>query len=154
MSGTYKDTITLFNRKRPMGVAADIWYPTVLTGVDLNTDRAAIAARYGYESTDKAILHIPWTDGGPESPVLVGGKPWDPPLLWRQEEDPAAALTFTPGEVFDFFVTGAWPDAGPESDADYARGFYDHLNRTRDGVFAITSVSIFSVIPHFEITGR
>lgn len=150
----YSDTVTIFNRKRPIGFAGDIWYPTVLAGVDLNTARAAIAARYGYNCADKAILHIRWTDGGPEAPVLVGDKPWDPPLLWRQREDPAGALTFAPGETFDFFIVGAWPDTAPVQDSDYSQGFYDHLNRTRDGVYAITSAAMFSVIPHFEITGR
>lgn len=147
----YSDTVTIFNRK----TAADgsvRWHPTVLEGVDLNTDRAAIAARYGYESRDKAALHVPWVRGG-DGP-MVGGKRWLPPEDWRRQEDPAGAVTFAAGEAFDFFMEGAWDQAGPVRDADFRGGLYASLLRERDGVFAVTSAAMFSVIPHFEITGR
>lgn len=147
----YSDTVTIFNRK----TAADgtvRWYPTVLEGVDLNTDRAAIAARYGYESRDKAALHVRWarSQDGP----MVGGKRWLAPEDWRREDDPAGAVTFAAGEAFDFFLEGTWDREGPVDDADFRGGLYACLLRERDGVFAVTSAAMFSVIPHFEITGR
>ena len=40
------------------------------------------------------------------------------------------------------------------SDNDYVEGFYDYMNSTFDGVYAITSVAKFDLIPHFEITGK
>lgn len=145
----YQDTVTLFNRRHSRD--GDTWYPTVLTGVDLNADRATIAARYGSESKDKAVLHVKydWQDG-----PVVQGKSYLTPKLWAAAEAPAESITFAPGELFDFFIEGEWPDEEPVADNDYTGGFYDHLNRTADGVYAVTSASRFSVIPHFEITGR
>lgn len=147
----YKDTITIFNRKSG-GAKGDTWYPTVIRGVYLNIDRASIIAKYGSESQDSAVLHIPYTkiDGA----IQVAGKPYMPPKGWDQTID---SLTFNQGEKFDFFWKGEW-ERDIVVDSDYSdEGFYDHMNRTRDFVFAISSVAEhwgFGVLPHFEIMGR
>lgn len=144
----YKDTITLFNRK-PGGVKGDAWYPTVIRNVNLNIDRAAILAKYGAESQDNAALFIRYQNDNGN--ILVSGKPWMPPKEWDQTED---AITFNGGAKFDFFWKGEWT-GGIASDADYGdEGFYDWMNRTHDYVFAVSSVAMYSVIPHFEIMGR
>ena len=61
-------------------------------------------------------------------------------------------LSITFGSA-DFFTAG---DYGSDviSDADYPAGLYQHLNSTRDGVYKITSVGMYTLIPHFEILGR
>lgn len=142
----YQDTITLFNRK-PGGNSGDTWYPTVIKGVNLNIDRAAIMAKYGSETQDKAVLHIRYQRAGNE--ITVAGKPWMAPKEWDKTED---ALTFNPDG--DFFWKGEWT-GGIVSDLDYAPdGFYSHMNREKDYVFAISSVAKYSVIPHFEIMGK
>lgn len=143
----YQDTITLFNRK-PGGASGDTWYPTVIKNVDLNVDRAAILAKYGAESQDNAVLHIRYKKSG--SDAVVAGKRWLPPKEWKQDEN---TLTFTGGTQFDFFWMGEWM-GGIVKDSDYGEGFYDHMNRTHDYVFAVASVAMYSVIPHFEIMGR
>lgn len=145
----YHDTVTLFNRKR--GRDGDVWYPTVLEGVDLNEDRVAIAVKFGSASNDKAALHVryDWQDG-----PVAGGKKYLTPLLWQALEDPAAAFTFTAGEFFDFFVTGAWPNTEPVQDSAWLGGFYNHLIKTRDGVYAVSSAAQYSIIPHFEVMGK
>ena len=51
----YQDTITLFNR------TGEKWKAIVLPHVDLNADQAAIIAKYGAESKDKASLHVRFT---------------------------------------------------------------------------------------------
>ena len=56
-------------------------------------------------------------------------------------------------EKFDFFYLGEYSEE-PISDEDYMEGFYDYMNSTFDGVFAITSVAKLDLIPHFEITGK
>ena len=142
----YQDTVTVFNRR------GEMWYPTVLHGVDLNVDKAAIVSKFGAQCNDRALLHVRYDwDGG----AVVGGKPYLTPKIWQGLEDPGAAITFTSGEKFDFFIEGEWPEPGPVDDGAYgAKGFYDYINRTRDGVYAITSVSRFSVIHHFEVTGK
>lgn len=146
----YQDTVTLFNRRREE--AGDIWYPTVMEGVDLQADEAAVTAKYGYQRGDKALVFIHY-DGTPAAP-MVGGKAYLPPKAWQASEDPAGAFTFQTGEVFDFFIEGAWPDSGPIAEADWPGGFYGYLVKTRDGVYAVSSAARYSVIPHFEVMGR
>ena len=141
----YQDTVTLFNRKPGSAMTGDTWYPTVLKGVNLNIDRAAILSKYGAESQDNAVLFVPYTGD-----VIISGKPWMPPKEWDQTED---SLTFTGGNRFDFFWAGEWT-GGIVSDSDYGEGFYDWMNRNRDYVFAISAVAKYTVIPHFEIMGR
>ena len=141
----FDSAVTVFNRKRTD--EGDIWYPTVLEGVSLITDRAAIMARYGVQTDDKALLHVPCEGQN------VGGKQYMPPKAWQALEDPESAVTFAAGEKFDFFIEGEW-EAGPVEDTAYANGFYDWINRERDGVYAVSSAARYGLIPHFEITGR
>lgn len=143
----YQDTITLFNRK-PGGSKGDTWYPTVIKNVNLNVDRVAILAKYGSKSQDAAALHIRYTRDG--DIILVSNKPWMPPKEWDQAEN---SLTFASGTQFDFFWKGEW-GGGAVADTDYGGGFYDYMNRTYDYVFAITSATMYSVVPHFEILGK
>lgn len=168
----YGETVTIFNRWR--GADGDLWYPTVLRGVNLCRDRAAIIRRYGSESGDRALLNVRYlsdraapggsgdaadaADASPEETITVGGKLWLPPRVWRQGDESARTqtVTFSGGELFDIFMPGQW-DGGVAADAEHDRdgGFYGWLNRTRDDVFAVTAVSgAFVLIPHFEITGR
>lgn len=147
----YQDTVTIFNRRQsPEG--GILWYPKTLQGVDLNVDHAALVAKYGQSCNDRAVLHVKydWHDG-----PVVAGVSYLTPMLW-QAADPAAAITFTAGDDddFDFFIEGAWPDSAPIADEQWPGGVFDHLVRSRDGVYAISSVAQYSVIPHFEITGR
>ncbi len=142
----YQDTITLFNRKDGGRGQGDIWLPTVIKNVNLVIDKAVINAQYGPESRDNAVLNVRYKmDGGN---VMVAGKPWMPPMEWDKTMD---SLTFAEG---DFFWAGEW-NGGIAQDTDYGdESFYNYMNRTKDYVFAITSVSKLSVIPHFEIVGK
>lgn len=148
----YGDVITLFNRY-DVG-ADDIWLPTVLRGVDLNIDKAAIVEKYGENSTDNARLHIRCDidDGA----IVVGNKTYLPPKAWKnQSQDQAASsITFASGQDFDFFIAGEWADQRPIQDAEYLEGFYSFCNNIYDFCFAITSVARYSVIPHFEIMAK
>ena len=147
----YNDTITLFNRKPGERGQPDTWYPTVIKNVNLNIDRAAILAKYGAESQDNAVLHIRYKKDGDE--ILVSEKPWMPPKAWDGTED---SITFASGTNFDFFWMGEW-NGGVVSDADSrwsTEGFYNYMNRTYDYVFAVSSVAMYTVIPHFEIMGK
>ena len=145
----HNDTITLFNRKPGERGKGSTWYPTVITGCNLNIDRAAILAKYGPESKDNAALHIPYKKDG--ETVLVAGKPWMPPKAWDKTED---SITFASGNDFDFFWMGVWK-GGIVTDSEYGdEGFYNYMNREHDYVFAISSAAMYSVIPHFEIMGK
>ena len=149
----YNDTITLFNRKE--GEAGDTWYPSVLHNVQLNINRASIMTKDGAQSQDSAVLNIRYTVDAEGK--KVGGKRWLPPNEWQALADPAQALTFNSGSKFDFFCFGDWGSEAPVKDADYTADmdFYTYMNRTRDHVFAVSSVGgPYSVIPHFEIMGK
>lgn len=148
----YSDTITLFNYyKSSLG---DMWYPTVIHGVNLLIDKAAIVAKYGAESKDNAILNIHYhtVDGQ----VFVDGKPYLPPKEWeRQTNDMLAeSITFASGTDFDFFMLGEYPVKEPIKDEDFKNGFFEEVKKEYDYVFSITSVAKYSVIPHFEIMGK
>lgn len=149
----YQDTITLFNRKPGERGQGDTWIPTVIRNVNLNIDRAAILAKYGSETQDNAALHIRYRAKNGEITIVCDArteKTWIPPKQWNWQTD---SVTFTSGNDFDFFWLGEW-DGGVVSDADYSGGFYDHMNRTHDYVFAVSSVARYSAIPHFEIMGK
>ena len=148
----YSDKITLFNHyKSRLG---DMWYPTVIDGVNLLIDKAAIVAKYGAESKDNALLNIHYqtVDGQ----IMIDGKPYLPPKEWeRQTNDKLAdSITFASGLDFDFFILGEYPEIKPILDEDYRNGFFEEVKKEYDFVFAITSVAMYSVIPHFEITGK
>lgn len=148
----YQDTITLFNRY----ITSDkkiYWYPTILKNVNLNIDKASILTKYGAESKDNAILNVRYTRSG--NSIHIREKKYFLPKEWqRLSEGLSNALTFTGTQQFDFFYAGEWENENPIPNEDYADGFYAYMNKTYDQVFAITSVSKFSLIPHFEVTAK
>lgn len=147
----YSDTVTIFNRYESR--LGDMWYPTVLHDVNVMADRSAIVQKYGEESKDNAVLNVQYNTE--QNDIKIAGKIYLTPKAWdRQTNDLLPeTITFTPGEKFDFFFLGEWPE-DPVADDDYENGFYDYMNSAYDGVYAVTSVSKLGVIPHFEITGK
>lgn len=148
----YSDIVTLFNRYESR--RGDLWYPTVLKGVDLNIDKAAVLAKYGPESNDTARLHVKYrTENGL---VYVGDKIWLPPKEWEEQTNDVMpkSITFTEGTAFDFIWVGEWTE-GIVKEEDYLPdGFYAYMNKHHDYVLAVSSVAKYSVIPHFELLVR
>lgn len=148
----YQDTITIFNRKPGTALTGDTWYPTVIRNVNLNIDRAAILAKYGPETNDTAILSVRIKPAAGETLIDCENnirKPWMPPKSW---DGTVNTLTFNPSG--DFFWLGEWK-GGIVSDSQYKEdGFFGYMNRTQDYVYKVSSVAMYSVIPHFEIMGR
>ena len=149
----FTDTITVFNYYKD-SLKNVTWYPTVIHGVNLLIDKAAIVAKYGAESKDNALLNIHYqtVDGQ----IMVDGKPYLSPKEWeRQTNDKLPeTITFASGTGFDFFILGEYPEIKPILDEEYRNGFFEEVKKEYDFVFAITSVGMYSVIPHFEITGK
>lgn len=158
----YGATVTVFNYYK--STTAAVWFPHILTGVDLNTDRGQILKKYGPDSTDNAELHIAFTkidghkaiiDSQTGNPALnTVNEPliWLPPKAWKRQVNDLLddTITFASG---DFFWDGEWED-GPVNDDNYRDGFYAYMNNQHDFVYRITSVGgPYSVIPHFEILG-
>lgn len=147
----FSDVVTVFNRyKSRLG---DMWYPTVIHGVNLNIDKASIVSKYGADSKDNAILSIHYLMDGEK--IVVEEKEYLPPKEWSRKESDKLYdnITFTSGTDFDFFMAGDYGSTEPIADDDYTDGFYNHMNRQHDFVFAITSVAKYSVIPTFQIMG-
>ncbi len=154
----YKQTVTIFNRVKNLSGEDVLWYPTIIKGVHLIIDRAAVWDMQGGRASDNARLHIRYAPKNGK--VFVGDKEWLEPKEWRKKPDRETAITFGYGndDDFDFFIAGAFDSqlfATPISDALFERrGFYNYMNANYDNVFAITGVSKKNLIPHFEITGR
>lgn len=134
----YRDTVTVFNRYNGN------WKGTVLTGVDLNIDRAKMLRTYGENSQDRCKLHIKYTGD-----TYVNGKRFVSPREYTGEN---GTFTLAEGNNMSFFMEGTAPIL-TASDDDYTDGFMDYMNANYD-VFVITSVAKYSVIPHFEIVAR
>ena len=148
----YNDTVTVFNRYVD-SLKNTIWHPHVLSGVNLIVDKAVINAKYGEVSKDNAVLNVKYhfADGG----IMVGGKPYLPPKEWENQTNDklSESITFSnEGTEFDFFILGDYESTEPIID-EYG-DFYSDMQKKYDYVFAITSVAKYSVIPHFEITGK
>lgn len=155
----YEATITVFNYYESS--TAQIWYPHILKNVDLITDRGALIKKYGIDSTDKAELHIAYTEKDGQKVITdAAGKEliWLPPKAWAKQvnDELSDSITFNPAT--DFFWKGEWTGGSPVNDEDYAdrlaEGFYAYMNRENDFVFLITTAGgPYTVIPHFEILG-
>lgn len=146
----YKQTVTIFNRVETN--EATLWYPTVIENVHLMIDRAIIISTYGEQSQDNARLHIRYAPSGEDA--IVAGKIYMTPKVFRASGNPANNITFAFGDAFDFIKSGAYSESGPINDDDYKGGFFNYMNKTYDEVFAITNVSKFNLLPHFEITAK
>lgn len=156
----YGATVTVFNYYESNSAA--VWYPHVLSGVHLETDRSQLIRKYGPESTDNAELHIAYTERDGQKIITDSeGKEliWLPPKAWAKQvnDDLASSITFNPAE--DFFWWGVWEGDSPINDDDYAdnrnKGFLSYMQRTWDFVFVIsTAGGPYTTIPHFELLGK
>ena len=150
----YKQTVTLFNRVKGQNDEV-IWKPTVLHKVHLIQNKGAVWDNQGGRVQDNATLHVRYeiSDGD----IIVDGKRYYPPKKYQESFGSDDCFTFQYGNNndFDFFVEGEVDVPGTVSESDYGRhGFYSYANKKYDNVYAITSVSKFNLIPHFEITAR
>lgn len=168
----YRQTVTLFNRVR-IG-RSDYFIPTVLTGVHLIIDHSATWNTFGGNQADNVRLHVRCLVSGND--VLIGDKTYCEPKDWKRLTSYDGKITFRYGTDtdFDFFVKGVYvPDSqhlvtsvedgdntitlesGFIDDDSYGGfGFYNMLNKMYDHVFAITQVSQYNLITHFEIMAR
>lgn len=144
----YTDTVTVFNkRKTELG---DIWYPCILNGVNLTTDRAANQAKTGLENADTANLfvHYQKVDGK----IMISDRRYYPPKEWAALNDVSKTITFIDGVTF--FIRGEYAE-NLVADEEYRDGLQSYLNKTRDDCYRVTSVGgPYKLIPHFEIGGR
>ena len=146
----YTDTVTVFNKRKTED--GDMWYPCVLSGVDLSIDKAANQAKTGLENADTANLHV--TYQRTDEKMVMGERQYYPPKEWAALADTAGTITFVEG--ISFFIRGEYPENPIAEDSDeYRNGFEDFMNKTVDDCYKITSVGgPYKLIPHFEIGGK
>ncbi len=139
----YTDTVTLFCRRE------DIWYSYILTGVTLHKNKSASMAKLGPENADTVKLHVRCVRQ--QEDAIINGYAYRDPLAWEKSE-PEKCLRFKEG--VDFFIEGEYA-IEPVPEDSYRDGLYDHLRKTRDNVYLITTADgPFKLIPHFEIGGK
>ena len=139
----YSDTVTLFCKRD------DIWYPYILHGVTLHKNKSSSMAKFGPENADTVKLHVRYVKE--QDRISINDYTYVNPLEWENSE-PENCLRFKEGT--DFFTEGEYTTE-PIPDDTYRDGLYDHLRKTRDNVFMITTADgPFKLIPHFEIGGK
>lgn len=131
----YKDTVTIYN------LHDGVWIPAVLARVDVNTDKSKILKHYGENSNDTILLHIRYTK---MSDGLYVGKY----KVVEDFEGKENTIAFSSGNNFSIIRIGSYTDC--IKDTDYIGGFYNNLSNA----YVITSCAKYSIIPHFEITGK
>lgn len=147
-------TITLFNRYHTK--TGDVWYPHVLTNVNLIKDKAGLIKSYGAEQNDsvKIIINVQKDVDG----ITINNQKYYSPKEWAAQTNDKLPDTITFNDdpsYFDFFVEGDIGITAPVVDDTYVRGFYNDCNTKYDYCYAITKVGgLYTVIPHFEIYGN
>lgn len=170
----YKQTVTLFNRVKDDN-DEEFFIPTVLPAVHLVIDHSAVWNTYGGQQSDNVRLHVRYLQS--EKGPTIGDKRYVEPKDWKRLKSFDESITFRYGNDndFDFFVKDSFEvdsektvgsitangetvtlSNGFISDMAYDeyRGFYNYLNKMYDHVFAVTAVSQYNLIPHFEIMAR
>lgn len=133
----YNKTVTIFNHATEDLMEDETWYPTVLHNVRLIETKGLNVSKSGSADADSAKLHI----------KLEGlKKTFMEPVAWSQLDDKSEAFTLC--QEKDFFVVG---DASYE---EVTGDFFNHMKANFDGVYQITSVDKFELIPHLEVGGR
>lgn len=143
----YQNTITLFNFHRATG----LWYPSVISGVDLIASKANNATKEGTTNSDAVDIIIHCTADRAVQ-TSEGLKSYTGAKAYARCNAPTEHITFAP--ECDFIYDGVWSDLSPLSDDEFDSGLYHELNETQDGVYMISSAAFYSLLPHFEIGGR
>lgn len=147
-------TLTYFCHHKGAG----IWYPTVIPGTDVHSGLSYMVRSYGAEFSDDVAIHIPYRTSTTGARIVANKQ-----VLSRKEWDALTTgqngyLTIKGGGDADAIWLGDYstvdPLLTPISDSDYASGFFDWLKKTKDGVFAVSKVSDYSLIPHYEILAK
>lgn len=133
-------TVTLFNRSFNAETEEEIYYPTLLEGVDLVETKGANVSKSGMDSADAAKLFVCIGD---VNKTYMEPKAWDA----LTEDEKKNYITFHSTE--DFFVKGDQAAVDlPETDA------YEWMRNNFDDVYKVTNIDKYEdILPHFEVGG-
>lgn len=133
-------TVTIFNRSIGDDILGDdAWYVTVLNNVRVVRTEGKNISTSGLENADSVKVHIMLDD--------ELNKPYMEPRAWSELLDKTEAFTLAGGN--DFMVLGDVSDIEAE-----VPDLFQYCKDTYDGVFRITHVDRYIVIPHLEVGGR
>ena len=138
----HDETITVFNLKN------GYWYPTIISGVHIETHTAADLTINGINNVGSVFISIPAAKNRTVK-TSAGTKRFVRPKEY-ESSDPAECFTMTPDS--DFIYEGEWRNI--EADDDYDSGFYDEMNRTKDGIHLINAAEFLKLIPHIEVGAK
>lgn len=144
----FQNTITLFNYHEATGM----WYPSVLTKVDLGVNKSSNSTKNGINNNDTVTLIIPCTKDKGFITADGAVKSYTEAKTYAKCDNPTSYVTFK--LECDFIYDGVYPDLTPVKDEDYESGYYHAVNEEYDGVYMISSVAFYDLLPHFEIGGR
>ena len=151
----HDSTVTLFNGHERRGVL--LWYPTVFTGVTLTETRGDTATPDAGTVSADTVEIIIRTAADKTSRTPSGTiRQYAGPKEYAALADPSGYFTFTPQR--DFIAVGdlsaAYPEPVEDEAEDDFHGFYHAMSKTRDRVYLVTDAAFFSLLPHFEVSGR
>lgn len=143
----YQNTITVFNYHE----ATKLWYPSIISGVDLIASKTNNATTKGLNNGDTVDIIIHCT---PDKKIKTskGVKSYLNVNAYAKCSTPADCMTFRPEK--DFIYDEVWPEILPINGDDYDSGLYNELNEKHDGIYMISSAAYYGLLPHFEIGGR
>lgn len=134
------DTVTLFNRHMDKTTEKETWIPTLLTNVNLVSEKKTTRTTRGLEDGSSATLFVD---------AYASEKDYLIPADYEKMslEDRKGCYTFRPDK--DFFVRG-----NLESEESQPEGFFEYILNHYDDVFRVTSVKPYDdVMPHVEVGG-
>ncbi len=143
MSVFYNKTITVFNYTPSDDLIDDeLWMPTVLHNVRLLESNGVTTTTNNTKESDNVRLHIDLRDTD---------KPYMTPKEWAKLDISEKSQYFTLCQDKDFFIVGDYQD---KSETVEGEGLFNRLKESMDGVYQITSVGKFDLIPHLEVGGK
>jgi len=149
----YDKTITVFSRKKQG--KDTVWYATVMDGVSITDTVVESENGQAREHTGDNVRVVVRTQPESDGTVFVSGKEYLNPKEWNRADAISDSFSLKSGSDFDFFIYGDYDEFDGAKDSLYEpNGFYQYMRKNYDRVYVISSVALFTVLPHFEIGGR
>lgn len=135
------DTVTVFNRFFDTLTEEELWFPTLLSNVNIISTEGANITKTGLKETDTAKLFID---------VSGNEKQYCEPKAWAllTADEKKEAFTFQKDE--DFFVKGNLTEVDILDE-----NFFEWVINHYDYAYKVTTVDEYmDVMPHLEVGGK
>lgn len=141
------DCITIFNYHK----LSDKWYPTLIHGVDFGNVSSSKNSTRGTDD-ESSVVFIIKCNQCRQVITHSGAKRYIGAKEYARCSNPHGYFTFDTEK--DFVYRGIWNGEMVINEDDYECGFYSYMNSEFDDVYKITSSEFYSLLPHFEVSGR